>query len=198
MTRRRAARSKPRCPVGLPTRCFGRKLVYVRSAHPGHASRTSAPRNRSGSSPWASALRMSATNLLTPRSIPPSCLPVQWVGTPAAGVRVTSAGGCAAMLGIGDRSHRCRHALSDFGSRVGAARFGQAASGAAILSVCRPLNWANTVTWPVWLVAHRVRIEVIGDSVILQFVNVWPQDMLNRLLSGVALPQFGWVALPRT
>jgi len=39
-------------------------------------------------------------------------------------------------------------AASDFGSRMGAARLGQAVSDAAIVAVRRPLTWANAVTWP--------------------------------------------------
>ena len=44
---------------------------------------------------------------------------------------------------------------------MGAARLGQAASDAVIVSLRRSLTWANTVTWPVWLMAHSVRIEGI-------------------------------------
>jgi hypothetical protein len=44
--------------------------------------------------------------------------------------------------------------LSDSGSRMGAARLGQAASDAVIVSLCRSLTWAKTVTWAVWLVAR--------------------------------------------
>ncbi|SRR6266516_5890598 len=48
-----------------------------------------------------------------------------------------------------------------FGSRMGAARLGQAVSDAVIVALCRPVTWADAVTWPVWPVARRVRIEVI-------------------------------------
>jgi hypothetical protein len=48
---------------------------------------------------------------------------------------------------------------------MGAAMLGQAASDAVIVTVRRLLTWANAVTWPVWPVAHLVRIEVIKDSI---------------------------------
>jgi hypothetical protein len=35
----------------------------------------------------------------------------------------------------------------------------QTASDAVIVALRRPLNWANTVTWPVRLTARLVRIE---------------------------------------
>jgi len=41
---------------------------------------------------------------------------------------------------------------------------GQAASDAVIVTVFRPLTWANAVTWPVWPVAHSVRIAVLVGS----------------------------------
>jgi hypothetical protein len=44
--------------------------------------------------------------------------------------------------------------LSDFGSRMGAARLGQAASDAVIVTLCGPLTWAKTVTWAVWPVVR--------------------------------------------
>jgi hypothetical protein len=37
----------------------------------------------------------------------------------------------------------------------------QTASDAVIVALCRSLNWANTVTWPVRLTARLVRIEGI-------------------------------------
>ena len=42
---------------------------------------------------------------------------------------------------------------------MGAARLGQAASDAVIVTVRRPLTCADVVTWPVWPVAHCIRIE---------------------------------------
>jgi hypothetical protein len=47
---------------------------------------------------------------------------------------------------------------------MGAARLGQATSDAVIVTVRRPLTWANAVTWAVWPVAHCVRIEVINRT----------------------------------
>jgi hypothetical protein len=44
--------------------------------------------------------------------------------------------------------------LSDFGSRMGAARRGQPTSDAVIVALCRPLTWAKTVTWAVWPVVR--------------------------------------------
>jgi hypothetical protein len=44
--------------------------------------------------------------------------------------------------------------LSEFGSRMGAARLGQAASDAVIVTLCRPLTWAKAVTWAVWPVVR--------------------------------------------
>jgi hypothetical protein len=49
--------------------------------------------------------------------------------------------------------------LSAAGSRMGAARLGQAASDAVIVTLRRSLTWAKTVTWAVWPVEHCVRIE---------------------------------------
>jgi len=48
---------------------------------------------------------------------------------------------------------------------MGAARLGQAASDAVIVTIRRSLTCADTVTWAVWPVAHCVRIEVPGSSV---------------------------------
>jgi hypothetical protein len=39
---------------------------------------------------------------------------------------------------------------------MGAARLGQAASDAVIVTICRSPTWANTVTVPVWLAVRRV------------------------------------------
>jgi hypothetical protein len=44
--------------------------------------------------------------------------------------------------------------MSDFGSRMGAARLGQAASDAVSVTVCRLLTCADAVTWPGWPVEH--------------------------------------------
>jgi hypothetical protein len=44
--------------------------------------------------------------------------------------------------------------LSDFGSRMGAARLGQAASDTVIVTLPRPLTWAKAVTWGAWLVVR--------------------------------------------
>jgi hypothetical protein len=49
--------------------------------------------------------------------------------------------------------------LSDFGSGMGAARLGQAASDAVSVPVRRSLTCADAVTRPVWPVEHCVRIE---------------------------------------
>jgi hypothetical protein len=38
--------------------------------------------------------------------------------------------------------------VSDFGSEMGAARLGQAASDAVIVAVRRSLTWTDAVTWP--------------------------------------------------
>jgi hypothetical protein len=54
--------------------------------------------------------------------------------------------------------------LSDSGSRMGAARLGQVASDAVIVSLRRPLTCAKAVTWPVWPVEHCVRIEGVRGS----------------------------------
>jgi hypothetical protein len=37
--------------------------------------------------------------------------------------------------------------MSDIGSRTGAAMLGQTASDAVIVSLRRPLTWADAVTW---------------------------------------------------
>ena len=52
--------------------------------------------------------------------------------------------------------------LSDSGSGMGAARLGQAASDAVIVTVHRPLTCADAVTWPVWPVEHCIR-DLIYD-----------------------------------
>lgn len=69
---------------------------------------------------------------------------------------------------------------------MGAGRLGQAASDAVIVTVRRPLTWANAATWPVCPVAHCVRIEVIRDSIaeLVRFVgslDIWEprQDLLS-------------------
>jgi hypothetical protein len=54
--------------------------------------------------------------------------------------------------------------LSDFGSRMGAARLGQATSDAVSVTLRRSLTCADTVTWPVWPVEHCVRIEGVRGS----------------------------------
>jgi hypothetical protein len=55
-------------------------------------------------------------------------------------------------------------AVSEFGSKMGAARLGQAASDTVIVTVRRSLTWANTVTRPVRPTAHSVRIEGVRGS----------------------------------
>jgi hypothetical protein len=45
------------------------------------------------------------------------------------------------------------------GAEWGAATLGQPSSDTVIVTLRRPLTWANTVTWPVRLTAHSVRIE---------------------------------------
>jgi hypothetical protein len=40
----------------------------------------------------------------------------------------------------------------------------QTTSDAVIVSLCRSLSWANTVTWPVRLTARLVRIEGVRGS----------------------------------
>jgi hypothetical protein len=47
---------------------------------------------------------------------------------------------------------------------MGAGRLGQAASDAVIVTVRRPLNWANAATWPAYWMAHCVRIEGVRGS----------------------------------
>jgi hypothetical protein len=54
--------------------------------------------------------------------------------------------------------------LSDFGSGMGVARLGQAASDAVIVTVRRPLTCADAVTWAVGPVEHCVRIEGVRGS----------------------------------
>ena len=54
--------------------------------------------------------------------------------------------------------------LSVFGSRMGAARLGQATSDAVSMTISRSLTWADAVTWPVCPVEHCVRIEGVGGS----------------------------------
>jgi hypothetical protein len=54
--------------------------------------------------------------------------------------------------------------LSDFGSRMGAGRLGQAASDAVIVTVRRSLTCADAVTWPVWPAEHCIRIEGVRGS----------------------------------
>jgi len=54
--------------------------------------------------------------------------------------------------------------LSDSGSRTGAAGLGQAASDAASVTVHRLLTCADAVTWPVWLLEYRIRIEGVRGS----------------------------------
>jgi hypothetical protein len=44
---------------------------------------------------------------------------------------------------------------------MGAARLGQAASDAVIVTARGPLTCADAVTWLVWPLEHCVRIEVI-------------------------------------
>jgi len=46
---------------------------------------------------------------------------------------------------------------------MGAGRLGQAASDAVIVTVRRSLTWGDGLTWPVWLVEHCVRIEVLRE-----------------------------------
>jgi len=59
-------------------------------------------------------------------------------GTPAPGVVAF------ALAGFG-----CSDPMSDLGSSMGAVMLGQAASDAMIVSLRRPLNWANAAIWPV-------------------------------------------------
>src|SRR5215469_5694500 len=51
-----------------------------------------------------------------------------------------------------------------FWSRMGAARLGQAASDAVIVTARRSLTWAKAVTLAVWPVEHCVRIEGVRGS----------------------------------
>jgi len=62
------------------------------------------------------------------------------------------------------RPRRDPQRLSDFGSKMGAGRLGQAASDAAIVTVRWLLSCADAVTWPVWPVGHRIRIEGVRGS----------------------------------
>ena len=57
-------------------------------------------------------------------------------------------------------SATAQEAVSDSGSRMGAAKLGQAASDALILTLRRSLTWADVVARPVLPVEHCVRIEV--------------------------------------
>jgi hypothetical protein len=41
---------------------------------------------------------------------------------------------------------------------------GQTASNEVIVSLRRPLTWADTATWPFGLTAHSVRIEGVRGS----------------------------------
>ena len=54
--------------------------------------------------------------------------------------------------------------LSDFGSRMGAARLGQAASDAVIVTLRRSPTCARTVTRVLWPLEHCVRIEGVRGS----------------------------------
>ena len=54
----------------------------------------------------------------------------------------------AAVLGPA-RHDQVAEAMSDHGSRMGAARLGQAASGAVIVAVRRPLAWAEGIAKPI-------------------------------------------------
>jgi hypothetical protein len=64
----------------------------------------------------------------------------------------------------GGAAFRPRRSMSDFGSRTGAAMLSQTASDAVILSLSRPLTWANAGTWPVRLTACSIRIEGITQT----------------------------------
>jgi hypothetical protein len=53
----------------------------------------------------------------------------------------------------------------------------QTTSDAVIVSLRRPLSWANTVTWPVRLTARLVRIEGVRGSNPLSSTHVMSQDI---------------------
>ena len=85
--------------------------------------------------------------------------------------------------------------MSDFGSRMGAAMLGQAASDAVIVTQRRLLAWGDTVAWPVWPVAHSFRIEVLIRSGLRGPPRAWPSrnahsssDGRRKRLPGISRP----------
>jgi len=63
-----------------------------------------------------------------------------------------------------DAGHVSQGRLCDFGSGMGVARLGQAASDTVIVTARRPLTCADAITLLVWPLEHRVRIEGVRGS----------------------------------
>lgn len=68
---------------------------------------------------------------------------------------------------------------------MGAARLGQAASDVVNVTVRRLLSCADAVTWPVWPVEHRVRIEAVkGNQSPVAVTGASPAVLSPRGVSG--------------
>jgi hypothetical protein len=63
------------------------------------------------------------------------------------------------------RGSRRSRGMSDFGSRMGAAGLGQAASDTVIVTTRRAPTWAQVAVQADWLMARSVRIEATRESI---------------------------------